>query len=50
MAQVICDLVFLMLTAQKSLKQKNYEKIVFLEKCFLYILLLQDFPPAMMPF
>jgi hypothetical protein len=26
-----------MLTAQKSLKQKNSEKIVFLEKCFLYI-------------
>jgi hypothetical protein len=26
-----------MLTTQKSLKQKNSEKIVFLEKCFLYI-------------
>jgi hypothetical protein len=26
-----------MLTAKKYLKQKNSEKIVFLEKCFLYI-------------
>jgi hypothetical protein len=34
MAQVIYDLAFLMLTTQKSLKQKNLEKIVFLEKCF----------------
>ncbi len=37
-AQVICDLAFLMLTAHKYLKQKNSEKIVFLEKCFLYVL------------
>ncbi len=28
-AQVICDLAFLMLTAQKSLKRKNSEKITF---------------------
>ncbi len=25
-AQIICDLAFLLATAQKSLKQKNYEK------------------------
>jgi hypothetical protein len=33
-AQVICDLAFLNITAQKSLKQKNYIKNVFLEKFF----------------
>ncbi len=36
-AQVIYDLAFWMLPAQKSFKQKDSEKIVFLENCFLYM-------------
>jgi hypothetical protein len=53
MALVICDLAFfLMLTAQKSLKQKILKKIVFLEKCFLYIFCFRTSPPppTIMPF
>jgi hypothetical protein len=34
-----------MLTAQKSLRQKNSEKIVFLEKCFLYIFFASGLSP-----
>jgi hypothetical protein len=33
MAQVICDLDFWMLTAQKYFKQKNYKQHCFPEKC-----------------
>ncbi len=43
-AQVICDLAFLLATAQKSLKQKNYEKNLFPGKVFSLYFLLQDIP------
>ncbi len=49
-AQVICDLVFLMLTAQKSIKQKKSEKNHILGEVFSLYVLLQDFPLMMMPF
>jgi hypothetical protein len=44
MAQVICDLAFLNAYSSKSLKQKNSEKIVFLEKVFLYIFCFRTSP------
>jgi hypothetical protein len=52
MGQVIYDLAFLMLTAKKILKQKNYEKNHIHGEVFLFSLsvLLQDFLPTMMHF
>ncbi len=37
--------LYLMLIAKKSLKQQNSDKIIFLEKCFLYIFCFRTFPP-----
>jgi hypothetical protein len=39
-----------MITAQKSLKQNNSEKIFIPGEVFSLYFLLQDFPPTMMPF
>jgi hypothetical protein len=39
-----------MITAQKSLKQKNSVKNCIPEEVFSLYFLLQDFPPTMMPF
>ncbi len=43
MAQLICDPAFLNAYRSKSFKWKNSEKIVFLEKCFLYIFCFRTF-------
>jgi hypothetical protein len=50
MIEVIYDLAFSMLTAQKSLKQKNSEKNRFPGEVFSLYILLQDFLSTMMPF
>jgi hypothetical protein len=44
MAQVRCDLAFFIATAQKSIKQKNYEKNLIPGLVFSLYFLLQYFP------